>query len=202
VKSSALYDARQHATPSQLRALQARNDRKAWLELLAKQDKPVSCQSASERNAAVPDLERRVLGGGRSYREVFERAARQHPIELSQPAQEQPAPWFFIVSEGYGPFVSIEQIQRAVVDQFKTVTRRDLMCKRREARIVHCRQIAFYVCKALTKKSFPEIGRMFGGFDHTTIMYSIKKVERLIWTDPAYAQDVGEIINNLGCRDT
>jgi hypothetical protein len=160
----------------------------------------VSVSIRAQRGRARPGKE--GTRRRRSYREVFERAARQHPIELSQPAQEQPAPWFFIVSEGYGPFVSIEQIQRAVVDQFKTVTRRDLMCKRREARIVHCRQIAFYVCKALTKKSFPEIGRMFGGFDHTTIMYSIKKVERLIWTDPAYAQDVGEIINNLGCRDT
>jgi hypothetical protein len=154
VKSSALYDARQHATPSQLRALQERNDRKAWLELLAKQDKPVSCQSASERNAPCPTWQRKVLGGGRSYREVFERAARQHPIELRQPAQEQPAPWFFIVSEGYGPFVSIEQIQRAVVDQFKTVTRRDLMCKRREARIVHCRQIAFYVARRSRRNPF------------------------------------------------
>jgi hypothetical protein len=202
LKSSAIYDARQHATPSQLRALKERNERRSWVDRLAKQDKPVSCSSASERNASSPDMAKKVLGGGRSYREVFERAARQHPLGLRQATPEQPTPWFFIVSEGYGPFIAIEQIQRAVIDHFKTVTRRDLMSKRRQARLVYCRQVAFYVAKALTKKSLPEIGRMFGGFDHTTILYSVRKIALRIRTDPAIAQDVGEIINNLGCRDT
>jgi chromosomal replication initiator protein len=47
-----------------------------------------------------------------------------------------------------------------------------------------------YLCKQLTPRSLPEIGRKFGGRDHTTVMHAVRKVEELRATDPALAEDI------------
>jgi hypothetical protein len=200
LKSSALYDARQHATPSQLRALKERNERKSWFDRLAKRDSPVSCQSATARVAALPDRPKKVIADSTpSYKEVFEKASRAHPVPL--PFET----WFRIVPDeaqaAPAVIVSIRQIQRAVVDQFPAVSRVDICSARRTNMVVMPRQIAMYIAKVLTSKSLPDIGRMFGGRDHTTVIHAVRKIAGLIRSDPAVAQDVGEIINNLGCRD-
>lgn len=75
----------------------------------------------------------------------------------------------------------IERIQRAVANHFG-VTRHDMLSERRTSNIVLPRQIAMYLCKALTLRSLPEIGRKFGGRDHTTVLHSVRKINaRCVW---------------------
>ncbi len=71
--------------------------------------------------------------------------------------------------------ISIEIIQRAVADYFK-IKLADMYSNRRPARIALPRQIAMYLAKELTQKSLPEIGEAFGGRDHTTVLYAVRKI--------------------------
>ena len=65
------------------------------------------------------------------------------------------------------------------------------MTSSRRARVVaRPRQVAMYLAKQLTSRSLPEIGRKFGGRDHTTVMHAVKKIEELIASDRALAEDV------------
>ena len=59
------------------------------------------------------------------------------------------------------------------------------------------RQVAMYLCKRLTKASFPEIGREFGGKHHTTVMHSVDKIEALQKDDRNFHRTVSELIDNL-----
>ncbi len=52
------------------------------------------------------------------------------------------------------------------------------------------RQVAMYLCKQLTSRSLPEIGRRFGGRDHTTVMHGVRRIEELKTTDGQIAEDV------------
>lgn len=61
---------------------------------------------------------------------------------------------------------------------------------RRARNVARPRQVAMYLAKQLTARSLPEIGRKFGGRDHTTVMHAVKKVDELIAEDPSFAQDV------------
>jgi chromosomal replication initiator protein len=61
---------------------------------------------------------------------------------------------------------------------------------RRARSVARPRQIAMYLAKQLTSRSLPEIGRKFGGRDHTTVMHAVRKVEELNAKDSAFAEDV------------
>lgn len=71
--------------------------------------------------------------------------------------------------------ISVENIQKSVADFFN-IKVADMYSKRRPANIAHPRQIAMYLAKELTQKSFPEIGELFGGRDHTTVLHAVKKI--------------------------
>lgn len=85
--------------------------------------------------------------------------------------------------------VRIEQIQRAVARRFN-LTRADLMCSRRTHNIVRPRQIAMYLAKTMTLRSLPEIGRRFGGRDHTTVLHAVRKIAALAERDEMLAADL------------
>ncbi len=92
--------------------------------------------------------------------------------------------------------VSIDDIQKKVAEHFKI--RLSEMSSPRRARVVaRPRQIAMYLCKQLTQCSLPEIGRKFGGRDHTTVMYAVRKIEDLRASDPAFAEDVELLLRML-----
>ncbi|MFN4900960.1 MAG: chromosomal replication initiator protein DnaA [Betaproteobacteria bacterium] len=74
--------------------------------------------------------------------------------------------------------ISVENIQKSVAD-FYNIKVADMYSKRRPANIAMPRQIAMYLAKELTQKSFPEIGDLFGGRDHTTVLHAVKKVSDL-----------------------
>jgi chromosomal replication initiator protein len=85
--------------------------------------------------------------------------------------------------------VQIEDILKTVSRHFK-IPRTDLLSARRSRDIVRPRQIAMYLAKSLTSRSLPEIGRRFGGRDHTTVLHSVRKVEQLMQDDGNLAQEV------------
>ncbi len=85
--------------------------------------------------------------------------------------------------------VRIEDIQRVVARHFN-VSKADLLSSRRTCTIVRPRQIAMYLAKVLTPRSLPEIGRRFGGRDHTTVLHAVRKIEELISGDKTLAEEI------------
>jgi chromosomal replication initiator protein len=85
--------------------------------------------------------------------------------------------------------VRIEDIQRVVARQYN-VSRADLLSSRRTAHVVRPRQVAMYLAKVLTLRSLPEIGRRFGGRDHTTVLHAVRKIETLAGNDSVLADEI------------
>ncbi|MGB8525927.1 MAG: chromosomal replication initiator protein DnaA [Rhodoplanes sp.] len=92
--------------------------------------------------------------------------------------------------------VKIEEIQRVVARRYN-VSRGDLLSSRRTANVVRPRQIAMYLAKTLTLRSLPEIGRRFGGRDHTTVLHAVRKIEGLVGNDGALAEEIETIKREL-----
>ncbi|MEM7653886.1 MAG: chromosomal replication initiator protein DnaA, partial [Pseudomonadota bacterium] len=85
--------------------------------------------------------------------------------------------------------VTIDEIQKRVAEHFNIKTA-EMHSARRSRAVARPRQVAMYLCKQLTSRSLPEIGRKFGGRDHTTVMHAIRKVDELIAVDNGFAEDV------------
>jgi chromosomal replication initiator protein len=92
--------------------------------------------------------------------------------------------------------VKIEEIQRIVARQYN-VSRADLLSSRRTANVVRPRQVAMYLAKTLTLRSLPEIGRRFGGRDHTTVLHAVRKIEHLVGADNALADEIETLKRQL-----
>jgi len=91
--------------------------------------------------------------------------------------------------------VRIEDIQKVVARQFN-VSKNDLLSNRRTRVIVRPRQIAMYLAKIMTPRSLPEIGRRFGGRDHTTVLHAVRKIEDLAGKDQKLAHEI-ELLKRL-----
>ena len=85
--------------------------------------------------------------------------------------------------------VTIEEIQKRVAEHF-TIRQSEMTSERRARAVARPRQIAMYLAKQLTSRSLPEIGRKFGGRDHTTVLHAVRKIEELKETDAALAEDL------------
>ena len=85
--------------------------------------------------------------------------------------------------------VRIEDIQRVVARHY-SIPKTDLVSARRTQAIVRPRQIAMYLAKVMTPRSLPEIGRRFGGRDHTTVLHAVRKIDELAKTDSRLADDI------------
>ncbi|MGE5502927.1 MAG: chromosomal replication initiator protein DnaA [Actinomycetota bacterium] len=85
--------------------------------------------------------------------------------------------------------ISIEEIQKKVAEHFN-IKLAEMSSARRSRQVARPRQVAMYLAKQLTSRSLPEIGRKFGGRDHTTVMHAVKKVEELRETDSNFSEDV------------
>ena len=79
--------------------------------------------------------------------------------------------------------ISVENIQKTVAE-FYNIKVADMYSKRRPANIARPRQIAMYLAKELTQKSLPEIGELFGGRDHTTVLHAVRKIAQERGSDP------------------
>ncbi|HEY7643463.1 MAG TPA: chromosomal replication initiator protein DnaA [Hyphomicrobiales bacterium] len=91
--------------------------------------------------------------------------------------------------------VKIDDILRVVMKHFG-VNRGDLLSSRRNRSIVRPRQIGMYLAKSLTARSLPEIGRRFGGRDHTTVLHAIRKIESLLSEDEGLKEEL-EILKRM-----
>ncbi len=85
--------------------------------------------------------------------------------------------------------VKIEDIQKLVATHYN-VSRADILSSRRTAVVVRPRQIAMYLAKVLTPRSLPEIGRRFGGRDHTTVLHAVRKIEGLAGSDQSLFEEI------------
>jgi chromosomal replication initiator protein len=92
--------------------------------------------------------------------------------------------------------ISIEEIQRIVSEYYK-IRVADLKSTSRARPIVVPRQIAMYLIKSFLDKSLVDIGKAFGGKDHTTVINSLAKVESLQNTDPQFKNDIDELVNQI-----
>ena len=85
--------------------------------------------------------------------------------------------------------VTIDEIIRKVADHYN-LRMSDLLSARRARQVARPRQVAMYLAKTLTSRSLPDIGRRFGGRDHTTVIHAVRKIEELRATDSQIAEDV------------
>lgn len=92
--------------------------------------------------------------------------------------------------------LTIEEIQRKVADYFN-VRLNDMVSARRARVVARPRQVAMYLAKQLTSRSLPEIGRKFGGRDHTTVMHAVRRVEQLSKIDSSFAEHLELIKRTL-----
>jgi len=95
-----------------------------------------------------------------------------------------------------GMRLTVDKIQRAVAEEFG-ITLNDMTSKRRARDIARPRQVAMYLCKRLTKRSLPDIGRRFGGRDHTTVMHAVKRIDQLRAEDVNFNTRVETVENSL-----
>lgn len=85
--------------------------------------------------------------------------------------------------------ITVDEIQKTVAEHFN-LKQADLLSERRTRAIARPRQVAMYLCKQHTTRSYPDIGRRFGGRDHTTIMHGVRKIEELRQEDRSLAEDI------------
>lgn len=168
----------EHATPSQRLANAGRIERLARIASRAVPDSPIAFHIPKFIEPTPIEVAPAPLDNW---------AERQKSIPIPK------APWFSIVEEIDGVFLpqrpTIERIQKVVCRTYK-LSREDFLSERRTAPVVRARQIAMYLCKILTLRSLPEIGRKFGGRDHTTVLHSVRKIAHLISVDPQIAGEI------------
>jgi chromosomal replication initiator protein len=92
--------------------------------------------------------------------------------------------------------LTIDHIARTVASHYR-MSIEELKSKNNSRAIAVPRQVAMYLCKRLTRHSFPEIGREFGGKHHTTVMHSVDKIDTLTKTDRNFHKEINELIDNL-----
>ncbi|KRS16866.1 chromosomal replication initiator protein DnaA [Roseovarius indicus] len=85
--------------------------------------------------------------------------------------------------------ISIEEIQRQVSEHYN-IRLSDMIGPKRVRTFARPRQVAMYLCKQMTSRSLPEIGRRFGGRDHTTVMHGVKRIDELRHQDAQIAEDL------------
>jgi chromosomal replication initiator protein len=94
-------------------------------------------------------------------------------------------------------YVTVEEIQRHVADHYN-IRVSDMHSSKRSRTVARPRQVAMYLSKQLTSRSLPEIGRKFGGRDHTTVMHAVKAIKSLQENDPTLRDDVALLEKMLG----
>jgi len=100
-------------------------------------------------------------------------------------AQEQLAD----LLRSYDRRITIDDIQRRVAEHFN-IKLTDMSSPRRARAVARPRQVAMYLAKTLTTRSLPEIGRKFGGRDHTTVLHAVRTIDKLCREDQILADDV------------
>ncbi|MFC5444263.1 chromosomal replication initiator protein DnaA [Rhizobium halophytocola] len=138
---------------------------------------------------------RNVTSSGRDLEGAFNQLVFRRSFEPNLTLERIDELLVHLVGSAEQRRVRIEDIQR-VVSRHYNVSRQELVSNRRTRVIVKPRQIAMYLAKTLTPRSFPEIGRRFGGRDHTTVLHAVRKIEELLGNDNKLSQEV-ELLKRL-----
>ena len=101
-----------------------------------------------------------------------------------------------ILDSGRPLGLTMDRIARAVAAHYD-LTVEEMKAKSNSRAIAMPRQVAMYLCKQLTRHSFPEIGREFGGKHHTTVMHSVEKIENLTKEDRNFHRDIEELTDSI-----
>ncbi len=149
---------------------------------------------AEELEAAVPDkviefLAHKITSSVRELEGALNRVAAQATLVGRDVTLETCQEVLHDLLRASDRRITIEEIQKRVAEHFN-IRVADMHSARRSRAVARPRQVAMYLSKQLTSRSLPEIGRKFGGRDHTTVMHAVKKVEELRTSDNSFAEDV------------
>jgi chromosomal replication initiator protein len=92
--------------------------------------------------------------------------------------------------------VTVDDIQKATAEHYR-LKQSDLISERRTRALARPRQAAMWLAKQLTTRSLPDIGRRFGGRDHTTVLHAVRRIDALKPVDPQLAQDLEILMRKL-----
>ncbi len=140
-------------------------------------------------------IARTVTGSGRELEGAFNQLLFRKSFEPQITVDRIDEILGHIYRTGEPKRVRIEDIQRIVARHYN-VSKTELLSNRRTRTIVKPRQVAMYLSKVMTPRSLPEIGRRFGGRDHTTVLHAVRKIEDLSGGDNTLAQEL-ELLRRL-----
>uniref|UniRef100_Q11MG9 Chromosomal replication initiator protein DnaA n=2 Tax=Phyllobacteriaceae TaxID=69277 RepID=Q11MG9_CHESB len=136
-----------------------------------------------------------VTGSGRELEGAFNQLVFRHSFEPQITLERIDEILGPVCRTGEPRRVRIEDIQRIVARHYN-VSKTELLSNRRTRSIVKPRQVAMYLAKVMTPRSLPEIGRRFGGRDHTTVLHAVRKIEGMSGDDKQLAQEI-ELLKRL-----
>jgi chromosomal replication initiator protein len=102
----------------------------------------------------------------------------------------------FLAVRGAERRITVDEIQKATAEYYG-LKQADLLSERRTRAVARPRQTAMYLAKSLTTRSYPDIGRRFGGRDHTTVLHAVRTIERLAQEDAQLARDIEALTRRL-----
>lgn len=138
----------------------------------------------------VDFIANRIRGGGRELEGALTRVIATQQLTKSAITVDMASVAIRdLINPGNGHRVKIDDILR-VIGKHYNVPKADLLSPRRARSIVRPRQIGMYLAKTLTTRSLPEIGRRFGGRDHSTVLHAVRKIEALIQQDDKLAREI------------
>ena len=155
---------------------------------------------AEDSSLEIPEeilvhVARSVTGSGRELEGAFNQLLFRHSFEPQITIDRIDEILGHVCRAGEPKRVRIEDIQRIVARHYN-VSKTELLSNRRTRTIVKPRQVAMYLSKVMTPRSLPEIGRRFGGRDHTTVLHAVRKIEGLTDGDRQLAQEI-ELLKRL-----
>jgi chromosomal replication initiator protein len=143
----------------------------------------------------ISHVARTVTGSGRELEGAFNQLLFRQSFEPNLSIDRVDELLGHLTRAGEPKRIRIEEIQRIVARHYN-VSKQDLLSNRRTRTIVKPRQVAMYLAKMMTPRSLPEIGRRFGGRDHTTVLHAVRKIEDLVGADAKLAQEL-ELLKRL-----
>ncbi|MGI9412027.1 MAG: chromosomal replication initiator protein DnaA [Hyphomicrobiales bacterium] len=158
--------------------------------------------TARDTSIAIPDeviefMANRISGGGRELEGALTRVIATRQLTKSAITIDTAAVAIRdLVNPVHTQRVKIDDILRIIGKHFN-VPKADLLSPRRARSIVRPRQIGMYLAKTLTTRSLPEIGRRFGGRDHSTVLHAVRKIESLMQEDDKLAREVALLVRLL-----
>lgn len=191
MQSSAVYDHRSASTPSQTHAASQRAERLRRIGSQGRPDTPISLRPTRPvvveipNQPAVPPADPDAL-----FALWVERQRQKHAEAIAQfearAALETRRP-------------PVELIQKIVANYYG-LDWRIMHCASRTIDLVRPRQIAMYLSKVMSGRSFPDIGRRFGGRDHSTVVHAVHKIKSLMAEDECLAADIEELKSRVEAR--